>query len=587
MGRACHNTENRIFNKKYFAILIILFLLYIRHIGANGLFTILDDEFGYWGNAAYFSGLDWSDTISIIPYYSYGYSILLVPFLLFIDNPIIIYKAAIILNGILLIASYTLCYDISRKLTSNINDTVLLGISFLISIYPAYILYSNIAWSECLLIFVFWLLTWCFVNLDIDSSNLRFVMIGLLSTYIYTIHQRTIGILIASMLTILLMKILKKINMKQFLSVVISVAIILVIHNFIKADIQENLWSNGLGSLINDYSRQVGKVKSLLTLDGQIDFLKVFMGQFYTLGVSSFLVFYVGFFEIISKIRKLLFASLRNKDNSMLNCDRKCYLYSFLFLSVVLSLAVSVIFFINPTRIDQIVYGRYMDIIVGPIILLGLIKLIRIKSISTKHILAITMTFGIYSFIMYSVINFYNLSRFCPQHSVGLVFMATQYKTLIPYLLCILGFLLIVKSLNNQKLLIVSFVVAGLIFFITGETAWNLVSSSGQVENEIVSTANMIKKYDSEIPVYFLWDKQISNVDEEWTKLEDRGRYYPEYYQFLLKERKVNFANKEELDSLDGERLVIIVGTADQIGLSGGYIYCMNAVESNLYYYSE
>ena len=37
------------------------------------------DEFGYWANSAYFMGLDWSPSVQVIGYYSYGYSLLLVP----------------------------------------------------------------------------------------------------------------------------------------------------------------------------------------------------------------------------------------------------------------------------------------------------------------------------------------------------------------------------------------------------------------------------------------------------------------------------------------------------------------------------
>lgn len=78
---------------------LLVFIINIRHLGSIEFFTVLDDEFGYWGNAAYLAGLDWSGVISEIPYYSYGYSLLLVPLFFIFDNPIHMYKAAIILNG--------------------------------------------------------------------------------------------------------------------------------------------------------------------------------------------------------------------------------------------------------------------------------------------------------------------------------------------------------------------------------------------------------------------------------------------------------------------------------------------------------
>jgi hypothetical protein len=158
---------------------LLVLLIHIRYIGSIGIFTVLDDEFGYWGIAAYLAGFDWSDAVSKIPYYSYGYSLLLVPLFWIFENPIHMYKAAIFLNGLMISASFLLCYDIARKLSREANPYILMAIAFLISMYPTYIAYSNIAWSECLLIFVCWLLTWCFVDLDKQSNNYKFLLIGL------------------------------------------------------------------------------------------------------------------------------------------------------------------------------------------------------------------------------------------------------------------------------------------------------------------------------------------------------------------------------------------------------------------------
>ena len=39
----------------------LVLLIHIIRIGDINIFSILDDGFGYWGNAAYLAGLDWSD----------------------------------------------------------------------------------------------------------------------------------------------------------------------------------------------------------------------------------------------------------------------------------------------------------------------------------------------------------------------------------------------------------------------------------------------------------------------------------------------------------------------------------------------
>lgn len=573
---------SKVFDKKIIIVMILLFIVYIRHIGSDGLFTILDDEFGYWGNAAYFVGLDWSDTISIIPYYSYGYSLILAPIFLIIGDPMLMYKAAILLNGVMLVASFYLCFDISKKLSPSTDNRILLVISLVVFMYPSYIAYSNIAWSECLLVFIFWLLTWCYCNLDKHYTDTGLILIGVLSTYIYTIHQRTVGILIASILTFLFMKISGKISYKQFISALIPVAILMFAHISIKADIQENLWLNEMGSLINDYSRELVKVKSLLTVNGLTSAGKVFLGQWYSLGVTSFLIFYYGIFELVSSFGRTLGVSFRREKDHDAGLS---YLNLFLFLSVLLSLAISAISMMNPSRIDQLVYTRYVDIVVGPVILLGFLKLQNYKRFTTWKYLTIIMFFGLYSYVIHLIIESYSLSLFCPQHCVGMIWMHTSLKLLVPFILCSIGYLLLVKSIKLHRMFILSTFIIGLFFFITGETVFSSVSSSGVPEIEMTAVTDVIKSYDDATPVYFLWDEHLTSTDYEWKKLEASTRYYPEYYQYLLKDRRVIFADREELNSLSFERLVITVGTADQLGLIGEYIFLEYALESNLYYY--
>lgn len=191
---------------------IIVFLTHIIFVNDTGIIYILGDEYGYWANAAYFAGYDWSATVSKIPYYSYGYSLLLVPLFKIFVNTSTMYKVAVIMNGIMGSISFLLCYDIAKKLLKNCNINIILSISFFISMYPTYILYSHITMSECLLMLLFWILSWCFVDLSNETSIYKFVVIGVISSYIYIVHQRTLGILIASITVAFIMKILKKIT---------------------------------------------------------------------------------------------------------------------------------------------------------------------------------------------------------------------------------------------------------------------------------------------------------------------------------------------------------------------------------------
>ena len=77
---ACKMIENK---KLQNAFVVFFAIMLVWLVGRNipYLCTVLElgDEAGYLGNAAYFTGYDWNDIRTILPYYGYGYSVLLIP----------------------------------------------------------------------------------------------------------------------------------------------------------------------------------------------------------------------------------------------------------------------------------------------------------------------------------------------------------------------------------------------------------------------------------------------------------------------------------------------------------------------------
>ena len=54
--------------------------------------VILPDEFGYWAQAAAMTGRDWSGTVSQFSWYSFGYGLLMFPFMAVIQDPTTIHQ---------------------------------------------------------------------------------------------------------------------------------------------------------------------------------------------------------------------------------------------------------------------------------------------------------------------------------------------------------------------------------------------------------------------------------------------------------------------------------------------------------------
>ena len=76
--------------------------------GIQGIFgfSLFPDEFGYWASAAGFLGYDFSEVCSISSFYSFGYSLILIPILKLFSDSIIAYRAAVVVNLLLHITSF-------------------------------------------------------------------------------------------------------------------------------------------------------------------------------------------------------------------------------------------------------------------------------------------------------------------------------------------------------------------------------------------------------------------------------------------------------------------------------------------------
>lgn len=559
---------------------LITFLIHIMHVKDIGIIFILDDEYGYWGNAAYLSGLNWSDTVSQIPYYSFGYSLLLVPLFWIFDNTLFMYKAAIIINGILVSASFLLCNDIAKKQMNNVNKYIVISISFLISIYPTYIAYSHIAWSECLLMFVFWLITWCFTDLNEKTSVYKFNLIGFLNGYIYFIHQRALGILISSITVILIMKIFNKINIKQFISAILPIILIMVIGLYIKNNIQSKLWLNGTELSVNDYAGQITKINQILSTGGFVKVLKSFIGKVFYLGASSYMIFYFGVYELLNKTGKPIISLIKNKTKNSLNSDDKFYIYMFLLISTLSTIIISSIFFINPIGIDEIVYGRYNEIIIGPIILIGFVKFMGEETLTNKSFLLILISFTILSVITDLILkkSGLNIINANIAHTCGLLFMNTPIGIYLPAIIVLVVCRLIWISFSkkNNKMIFITLIVISSLFFTTGKIEAKSLAFQNQQMMKMIRITDIINSSEKELPIYFLCNDTDNPSVVKWNYRTIRDRSVADCYQFILKDKNIKPINAEELRKIDEKKFVLTTSNIDILETLEDYQICGN-----------
>lgn len=351
---------------------IFILLVSLRYIMKIYQPTLLDDEFAYFGIAKYFTGTDWSGVISNSKYYSYGYSILILPFAFIIKNSVSLYRVVVSMNGLFLVGSFLtldsiFCNIFEAKIAQNkISKNTITMVSLLMILIPCNMNYALVALPECLLLNIFLVLVRLIQNISKDTSCIKLIGIGCLSMYMYSVHQRTLGIVIALIIVLIIKLVRKELNISGLIGFFITVIGLYIVHSFTKSYILNNVWENGYLSTNNDMGEISGNIKEIFTsFRGCYNFIISMWGKIYYLASSTYLFELLGIFLIVRSIIK----SIKEKkvfDGPMF----------FILLSFVNILMLSSVFMNEPKNMSFMLYGRYLETFMPIITGYGVIMII-------------------------------------------------------------------------------------------------------------------------------------------------------------------------------------------------------------------
>ena len=371
---------NKIKEKHILAFFIFLILVFsLKYINQLSVPTFLNDEIGYLANAALLSGKDWSGITRISAYYSYGYSIVLVPLFFLIKNTSHLYKAIILLNVFFYIISYYLSFITIKDLFRKIDSRVVAFICGIVSLYSANIYNVNYAWVEPLLYLVFWILIYQMNQIYKFKNNKNILLLSFFLFFMYTIHQRTVGIILVGCLCIICLYINKNIDKRNLLVFFLSIISFIVIGILLKQHIKECLWNNTVIEKLanaNEYSGQITKIIAIVQSPKLIwNLIRGIIGKYYYLVISTGSIVTFGIIKIIKEI-KITFV-----DKKQIHV-----VYLFMLLSLFILMTTSSVFFITAERFDTVLYGRYSEFAMSPLFICGIISFIK-KDFSLKDII--------------------------------------------------------------------------------------------------------------------------------------------------------------------------------------------------------
>lgn len=366
-------------NEKVWLILCVL-LSFIVHVVAvnqlNGWFCT--DTDGYWLHAATFTGHDWSGAASTANYfYSWGYSVILtIPFLISEDIHVMS-QIAVVLNALFCGLTVPMFYDMGKKLFSDVSKRFLMVAATITSLYSSYFLLSTVALAECFIFFLYVLLLWLVLKLLDTEKTVWAVLSGVCCGYLYCTHHRTLGVIVAYVLLVVVL-LFKNRKWKQNLCMVVPLVVVLCV------DVMINDWlalheTAEVVYTSNTYSAMGGKLFAIFSFKGILYFIQSFLGQIWYIFAGTFLV---GGLGLIYAIKTISHKVYENRFE-LLKIKNKYLFWGYMLLNVFLMLGVSCVgitrFSNDIHRNDVVFYGRYFEFTIPVLLFVGLAALYKIQ----------------------------------------------------------------------------------------------------------------------------------------------------------------------------------------------------------------
>lgn len=548
------NMNKYIINTICIIIIIVAGTCFIQR---NTMIKIVGDEYGYWAAGAFFSGLDWSEITSLNSYYAQGYGLFLALILKLKLSPALTYQLAVILNVLFLCILFCIVMQIIYRWS---KDTVIpeflkpfLGLAITSS--SSILFYTQFTTTEVLLNLIYWCLILLADKLLERVTVLRSILFVSLLLYGYFVHQRMIGICIISVMFWLYVIVhSEQSKVGICLKTLITLSVLACIFIILKGIYKEAFYSGGISEnyALNNFSGQTQKIKYFFSIEGITSFLKAFCGKiFYASSCSNLLVglsIYLTFKQIVLS-RKFIFK--REKlDNSLV-------ILMYLSANMLIMMAIGSIYMIDYSgRFDLLIYGRYFEYTISPMILIAYFYLFKNERKNIVLYNTIIWIYIVISVFINSIINYQepmtHIFLNCSGIAIHYLNSANGEKWILTVtIFSIIYFLIIVGLFANRgktnKLVACLLVLFSLInisrclkVYEDGGLSW----INGQSQSEIEFSKTIHKM----------------NIEDSLYYYVNEGDMDADYLQFLLKDNTIHtFDDKSEIYELQDDIYILTI----------------------------
>lgn len=232
----------------------VMFILYAFSVVVNSLLAmsmelpaVYPDEISVAGIAAFYSGRDWSALLEQIGGgYGYVQALVYAPLFFLIKNPYVLYKAMLIINGIMVSFIPLIVYHLAAKF-GVMRVRYKLLIALCCGMYVSYISDSKYIWNESVTSLLVWVLVLClFSAWDKKNRYTRFtmsVLSGFICAAAYAANTRMLAVVIALILTVLMSRLMFKEKIVNLPVFCVSLAVSFAAEFFARSWIVQQVWN--------------------------------------------------------------------------------------------------------------------------------------------------------------------------------------------------------------------------------------------------------------------------------------------------------------------------------------------------------
>lgn len=326
------------------------------------------DETGTVANAAYLAGYNWNNWVTHTGgfFYKYGQAVFYYPVLQFVENPYLLYKLLLIVNGIFTSLTPVLTYLTLRRHLKQEDKGRCVLVSLCIAVIPGPVLYSLFARAEAMLVALAWLILYTLLEaMDADTTSKKIILSALLaflSVYAYMCHSRGIVFVIATCMVVAVVRFLLKNRNVCLSSFLVSLCTFMFLDDRLTQFFKDHIWGEGGARKNTVEGVSLSKWENLPTAEGIETIVKNTTGWLFNTFSSTLGLAILGI--VFAFLAVILYFSKKNieKKEFVIN------LYAFLIFMG--TLAIGVLFFFGSSyrfvtgeavkRGDRFVYTRYM-----------------------------------------------------------------------------------------------------------------------------------------------------------------------------------------------------------------------------------